>query len=215
MTPATREQQDEILQKTKEASPGDIITLSGPPDTVNIELESPYDKKKEHALHAEWVARYDNVTLEQGKVVIAIPQKRNKRNAWQRTIISGYKQLYSASKVHLKSRFPLNLGLVITVFKAQGMTLPRITLALSKRPAAITDFTYEALYVAFSRVKEKNNIRLLLTGSYNTITYVTGKKPDQSIVDFFKGFDANGLWTTERALAALRSQPHNNNDNNT
>jgi hypothetical protein len=95
------------------------------------------------------------------------------------------------------------------------MTLPRITLALSKRPAAITDFTYEALYVAFSRVKEKNNIRLLLTGSYNTITYVTGKKPDQSIVDFFKGFDANGLWTTERALAALRSQPHNNNDNNT
>jgi hypothetical protein len=210
MTPASREQQEEILQKTQAAAPGDVVTLSGPPETVNVELESPYDKGKEAALYAKWVASYNNITLVKGKVVIPMGQKRTKRNAWVRTIVSGYKQLYSPSKVHLKSRFPLNMGLVITVFKAQGMTLPRITVALSKRPAAITDFTYEALYVAFSRVKEKDNIPLLLcNGSYDTVTYVTGKKPDQSIVDFFLGYDDNGLWTKERALASMRTTTDN------
>jgi hypothetical protein len=58
--------------------------------------------------------------------------------------------------------------------------------------------------VAFSRVKFKEDVRLLLMGSYDTITYITSKQPEQSILDFFAGYDDDGVWNKQKTIAALK-----------
>ena len=95
-------------------------------------------------------------------------------------------------------------GLAITVFKAQGMTLRRVILALSHRPTSVTNLTYEALYVSFSRVRSKDDIRIIVTepGSYESLAYLLQLKPDPSIVAFFSGYDSNGIWQRKLALNA-------------
>ena len=51
--------------------------------------------------------------------------------------------------------------------KAQGQTIDRVIIALSKRKLSITDFQYACLYVALSRVKKKEHIQILLAEEEN------------------------------------------------
>ena len=96
-------------------------------------------------------------------------------------------------------------GLAITVFKAQGMTLRRVILALSYRSSAVTNLSYEALYVAFSRVRKRDDIRIIVSEpGYDTLTYITDKKPDPSSTAFFAGYDSNGIWQKHLALSAAK-----------
>ena len=44
----------------------------------------------------------------------------------------------------------------------QGMTLNKVILALGKRPNKLTDLEYDSLYVAFSRVQKRDDIRILI-----------------------------------------------------
>ena len=55
----------------------------------------------------------------------------------------------------------------MTVDKAQGQTIERVIVALSKRKLGITDFQYVCLYVAMSRVKMGQHLRILLTEKEN------------------------------------------------
>jgi hypothetical protein len=71
----------------------------------------------------------------------------------------------------------------MTVNRSQGQTLENVILAISKRSLTSCDFKYNGIYVAFSRVKSKKNIRLLLVGNYEalkweSIRYITELKPD-------------------------------------
>ena len=59
------------------------------------------------------------------------------------------------SHVVIQQLFPLQPAFAITVDKAQGQTLDRVIVALSKRQLSITNFQYACLYVALSRVRKK------------------------------------------------------------
>jgi hypothetical protein len=104
-TPTNPVQQQEIEDKSSIATVGEVVTLDSPPHSINIEFDSPYDKLTQKRKYAQWLARYDNVTLVPGSVVIPIRQERNKRNAWRRTVVSGSGHLYRPCKVHIKAHF--------------------------------------------------------------------------------------------------------------
>ena len=162
LTPADANQKKEMLDISSSA--GRAVTLTKPPETVNIEIPSLFDpsKAEQKKKHKQWVDKFKDITLVPGKVVIPIKPERKSRNAWKNTTINGSGHLFSPSKSYTKSPFPLMPGFAVTVHKAQGMTLDNVILSLGLQPANFANLNYEMLYVAFSWVKDANSIRVLL-----------------------------------------------------
>ena len=80
----------------------------------------------------------------------------------------------------------------MTVNKAQGQTLDRMIVAISHRPGNI-NFSYEAINVALTRVRDSKNMRLFLTGENETkrqhsLEYLLSLFPDETVDIFFKSF---------------------------
>ena len=73
-------------------------------------------------------------------------------------IIQGVKLLYKA--------FPLDLGFAITFHKVQGQTMRRIIMFLHERKTRqLAKLMWESFYVAYTRVKYGDNIRVCYAGS--------------------------------------------------
>jgi hypothetical protein len=88
-----------------------------------------------------------------------------------------------AFTVTLQQRFPIDSDFAITVHRSQGQTLENVVLAISHREAQGCNFRYNGIYVAFSRVRMAENIRLLLVGNtipqkWMSIAYIPNLKPD-------------------------------------
>jgi hypothetical protein len=168
-------------------------TLSLPldlrPETVNVEL---IDLSKES--RQEWLGQ--SLSLLPDKVVIPLSCHRKSRKMPRRMLVPGGRNgEYKCSKVRVRNFFPVEPGFAITVYKAQGRTLPKVILAVSERKGNGCGLDYRSIYVAFSRVKRKEDIRLLLFGEggyRDSITYLTKLKADPCNLAFIEGFDENG-----------------------
>jgi hypothetical protein len=135
--------------------------------------------------------------------LIVVPILRS--NARSREKVHGYgTDECPPFKVTIQQRFPIDLDFAITVNRSQGQTLDNVILAISKRDLQSCDFRYNGIYVAFSRVKSKDNIRLLLVGNsesakWESVRYITNLRPDpfcQAVVD---GWSRQGCedWLTD------------------
>ena len=81
----------------------------------------------------------------------------------------------------------------------------KVILSLSEHPDHRIRMTWEHLYVALSRVRQKNDIRLLLRlGDRSTMKYITNLHKNKKIDSFFKGYlyDNQGAVSWEPLLAA-------------
>ena len=91
------------------------------------------------------------------------------------------------------NHFPVEPAFAMTVEKAQGRTLKRVILALSNRSAHNCQMDYASLYVSLSRVKHREDMRLLLAGEtivqqIQSLEYCTKLKRNKAITAFFEGF---------------------------
>lgn len=194
--PNSQEQQDQIDAQVSRLPAGGIVSLSEPPLIIIIELIVP--KRK--------ISKWKKLTLVDGKVILPIKQNSG-ASEWHKTIVNGGEH-YLPSKVLIKPTFPLEPAFVSTVHKSQGRTMRRVILALSERNASCCDMTYAHIYVALSRVRMADDIRLLLheetSGVYNwsNLEYITSLKPDKAIKAFFAGFaERPDHWDPNAALA--------------
>ena len=119
---------------------------------------------------------------------------------------------FQPSRVEVRPLFPLEPGIAITIHKAQGRTIQKIILSLSKRYTHNIDIQYAALYVALSRVRCKEDIRLFLHQDFSgvpdmeRILYINSLKPDKSINAFFEGYkNDNETWNAEAVLNKYKS----------
>jgi len=135
--------------------------------------------------------------------LIVVPILRS--NARSREKVHGYgTDECPPFKVTIQQRFPIDLDFAITVNRSQGQTLDNVILAISKRDLPSCDFRYSGIYVAFSRVKSKENIRLLLVGNsesvkWESIRYITNLRPDpfcQAVLDGWSR-QGSGDWLTD------------------
>ena len=110
------------------------------------------------------------------------------------------------ASVELRSPFPFDLGFSMTIHKAQGRTIPRVILSLGKHPTYQQD--YASIFVAFSRVRHLDHIRLLEyrpSGLERNATYLheyykhlEKLKRDEDITRYYNGFkDQTGEWKAE------------------
>ena len=195
-----------ILQR---ANPGDVITLDEPPAAVNVEIllhhstTTPAIRKVYQNLHLPLrssTPRQPNTS----KYIVPLYECSCKPSSTPTTVRNGPDFL--PSKVTLQRRFPLEPAFAITIHKSEGRTLQKVIIALSDPHASGCNFKYSQVHVAFSRVRRREDIRLLLTGNsemeqWKSLTYLGGLTPNKSIKFFFDGHrcrshDVNNNWDT-------------------
>ena len=78
---------------------------------------------------------------------------------------------------------------------ADGAAVPSARkTSISEHPFRLIRMTWEGLYVALSRVKFRNDIRLLLrNGDRSTFEYIFGLKRNKEIQSFFDGYKPHPL----------------------
>jgi hypothetical protein len=174
------------------AEVGQVLSLPEDlqPQAINVELIDLSDESQE-----KWL-QYD-LSLLPNKIVIPLPCKRKFGGNMPNPIMvpGSPKGEYKCSKVRITNFFPVQPSFAITIHKAQGRTIPKVIVAISERQGNGCGLDYHSIYVAFSRVKHKNDIRLLLfqdDGTRESLTYLTKLKADPCNVAFVEGFDTNG-----------------------
>jgi hypothetical protein len=204
IVPIDVQQKDELEQALRTAVPGDVITLTRPPAFVNVCLVDEEESVEKTQL-------WHNDTIVQGKVIIPILANRHRvQDHDSKTIVPGG-FLYRASKVDIRSNFPLEPAFAITVHKAQGRTMEKVILAISHKKGFLCNLTYASLYVALTRVRQKSDIRLLLMGptthQWSTLTYLTSLKPDRALRPYFVGYEkSTSKWNEKEAYAEYKRQ---------
>ena len=183
------EQKLEFLKLVAETQVGKVLTLPSrlQPETVNVELINLSEKERD-----EW--QRSKLSLDANKVIIPLPCKRKFSKTPKSIIVpADTSGQYKCSKVFVKNFFPVEPGFAITIYKAQGRTIPKVILAISKREGHGCGLNYRSIYVAFSRVKDRNDIRLLLIDhDRSSLQYLTKLKADPCNLAFVEGFDEKG-----------------------
>jgi hypothetical protein len=180
------------------ASPGDVITLSVPPVTVNVELfvytkdRDMFDDYQREFLISKSICGSDRVV---------IPIRHGSNKITEKVVVHGGAD-FGCSKIRINQQFPLELAFAITVNKSQGRTIGYVILALSYNPAQGCNMGLQEIYVALSRVRVRGNIRLLLKGATPaekrfSLAYINNMRPGITVDAFFSGFQNNGSepWT--------------------
>ena len=71
----------------------------------------------------------------------------------------------------------------------QGRTIRKVILSISEHPHHFLRMTWEHLYVALSRVRLKDDVRLLLrNGDRSTMNYIRELEKNKTVKSFFKGY---------------------------
>ena len=197
----------ELVANTKV---GEVLSLplGLRPYAINVELINLSEETRR-----EWVNRH--LSLLPDKIVIPLPCQRKFSHTPRPIVVPGAPDgAYKCSKIRVKNFFPVEPGFGITIYKAQGRTIPKVILAISERHGDGCGLNYRSVYVAFSRVKHANDIRLLLfhdNGDRTSLTYLTNLTADPCNLAFVEGFDKNGgKFNMERVLdkyAELTGKP--------
>lgn len=207
----------------KHARPGDIITLEEPPAAVNVEIQIDPSATDNAVRRAYGEFSLDNSRdLSSGResqtYLIPIYEYSCQPSSTPTTVRNG--DGFLPSKVTLQRRFPLEPAFAITVHKSEGRTLRKVIIALSHPHARGCCFKFPQVHVAFSRVRCRQDIRLLLTGEseaeqWKTLVYLGKLSPNPSIKFFFDGHRprshthpnhnwANPPWSKSRANTSYR-----------
>ena len=218
LTFATPEDEQYASEQASLLPFGSIITLPNPPLSVNVAIVEPapadlermsnrsrcISEQRMHALRK--LSLYPNDPSQP----IVIPITATSKTKGKMFTIPGLRQRYASSRVFLQPLFNYDLAFSMTIHKAQGRTLERVVLALSCHPNYIQRMTFASIYVAFSRVKNPDDIRLLFHSpggypNYNELRYITELKPNKYTRAYYAGFVNNeGRWNQLQSLEALR-----------
>ena len=187
----THEKQVQFEELVANAKVGEVLSLplGLRPEAINVELIDLSEATKQ-----KWMRRH--LSLFPDKVVIPLPCQRKFSKIPKSIIVPGAPDgTYKCSKIRVRNFFPVEPGFAITIYKAQGRTIPKVILAISERQGDGCGLNYRAIYVAFSRVKLKNDIRLLLfsdDGTRASLTYLTKLTADPCNLALIDGFDKHG-----------------------
>lgn len=156
---------------------GRDIELEFPPKYIHVEVP---DANPEY---------FVGITMIPGKVVIPIAMTNPEyyqvqvpfRNEKVRVIVKSH---------------GVELGFSCIVHKMQGLTCGRVIIDVNKRPFQ-PQICYHGPYVAFSRVKRGEHIRLLpLQPTACNMNHLEQLKPTPALMTWAQGYDSEGVWSS-------------------
>jgi len=209
LTFANEQQRQFVAEQRATLPAGSVITLKEPPLSANFRLfpDKPLDERL-----ALWEEHVQGPSLVQNDTIFPLPADTANSNHYRHRDFSDHllvrgkagSDAYFPSKVQTKLPIPFELGFSITIYKAQGRTLDNVILSISKAQKRLT---FPSIFVAFSRVKCADDIRLLLVdrgGSYDSLEYLTELKPPEHFEKFFSHLDeTTGKWDAKEAYESF------------
>ena len=216
-------EEDEAFKDEFANSDALIMTLDKPPDAVNVELyaDFPGDSAAKKRENAKKRRKWTHGTLVEGRVVVQISIRWGGLvRKWETENIGGDWQLgYNGSTVPMKDYFPIEPAFCVTIWKAQvsqtvidsvdliqiqvifwlmyafiqGRTIRRLIIFISQHPVGLLRMTWEGLYVALSRVKYRDHIRLAIKrNNRGTVEYISNLSKNKYTAWFFRGYGRAG-----------------------
>jgi hypothetical protein len=188
---------------------GSVIDVEEPL-SVNVEIQQTLDDKPISNKRKQQLQNLQQFSMEKEKIIIPLMKgvTNFKKDDWH--VCSYRTQDFTSIKgtVEVRDVFPYHIGFAMTVHKAQGRTIHRVIIDLTKHPLHINRMKYASIFVAMSRVKAKHHIRLLkhsnmpLKQSYE---YIEKLKADENVLRFYNGFentepDGGMTWSWEKAI---------------
>jgi len=186
---ATEERRVEALEWLRDNPDGDVILPRGlEPACV---LVRP-DLREE--VEATWPT---TGRLEAGHVTIPIPNEKDE-----------YELVAGATSVLVEVTRPAyDFTFASTIHKCQGATLERVIYSLLKRPCRPSREDFHSIYVAITRVRDGDDLRILID-RFDELDFIDDLRPPPDLLAFLAGYDASGKWREDLALAALdRASP--------
>ena len=134
-----------------------------------------------------------------GRVVVQLPSRWGQTNRkWKGESIAGsWEHKFGVSTMPMKDYFPIEPAFAVTIYKAQGRTIRRLIIFVSQHPVPLLRMSWEGLYVALSRVKHRDHIRLAVDRSTlekekKAMEYMVKLKKNKYTDWFFRGFKPIG-----------------------
>ncbi len=190
-----REDLESILRMIRKANDEDVIALNYPPISMNVEV-----------IHAD-LSRYSaGDTLVPGSAVVPIFMNSRSRfepvKNWETLNRMG---MFQVNGVRYRSH-GVEPEFACTFEKAQSKTLDGVIIDLSLWPGM--HLTFEKVYVALTRVKLLEDIRLMPTLAGQSLDHLFSLQPDPRMLVWSAGFGPDGMWDAERCKAAMDQLPN-------
>ena len=185
----------DLYKMIEKAAPGEVICLSSPPCSVNVQM-FPGDKK------ARDEAKNNGMpTLVPDDLIVPILKNAGRSNVKDVFVKEGTG--YELSKASVSSFHEVQLSFVMTFHKSQGKTMKKVIIVVPKRPREMRcRMSFEIFYVGISRVKMGDDVRLLYSNKED-LAYLCGLECSDYLKAWRKGFSgAKGLWDGDKAKKA-------------
>ena len=196
------EQLDEyMIQAHKDADycPDQVnyITLQEPPQAINVQLQDTRSLSENQQTCFQQMKMMVSADVQSENFIFPIFPSA-KRKAETVDIPINNKAEFQCFRTERVPYFPLEAAFALTVHKVQGKTMNYEMLAISSRPNRQLQMSYESIYVALSRVRSSEHLRLILHGNEKaSLDYCTKLKPNVHTVRFLKGYSTEGIWNYE------------------
>ena len=157
---------ENVRSRLSQAIPGEFVDIPEPHAVVvavpSLNIEN-------------WVQHHKSLSSDE--VLLPLVNKSSAKN-----VIKVEQQKFS-HKSH-----PLELGFAITFHKVQGQTLNKVILDLNKRPNALGNVDFHALYVGLTRVKRAEDIRILPPQDNKQFKHLLKLHPSKNLINWLKTF---------------------------
>ena len=136
-----------------------------------------------------------NNTTVPNDIVLPIPFKREIIG-----ITAGSKTFYATAQKPM-----YDIGLMSTVYKAQGRTLEYLVFSLLKRTGPPPRDDFFGFYVLLTRIKQGDNFRVI--ANPNDLDFIDDLKPPIELMAFLHGYDDNGIFHLNAAINEFERLP--------
>jgi Helicase len=191
---------------------GNFVTLPFPPASVNICVcgsidNKPITSKRQKQLdflNTVSILATDTSANDIPNIIIPLPLSKSSMDKTKAFKFILKNNLHShLAQIIVNDQFPFELGFAMTNHKCQGRTMTHVILALTSRPTKQMEFA--AIYVAMSRVKCRENIRLLIHNNADineSFKYISNLHANPFVLLFYAGFgnQNNTFWNCDMAL---------------
>jgi hypothetical protein len=193
----TEQEAVEYETMRQSAQPGEFITLSAPPLSVNV-IPWPDNTAEENKKYVPFSIGQTDIT---NQPVIPLTAQGYAKKPKPMAVYGG--DGWYTSKATIVPQIPFDLAFSMTSFKAQGRTLDRVILSLAHRYGNCNNFSFHEFLVAISRVKSGDHIRIIppYDNQYNMFNYLKQLRPNPEIMQLLKGLES-GKWNAQAAWEA-------------
>jgi len=189
-----RENKARLLDRIAKAKPAETIVLDFPPLAVVVEL-----------LDVDLDRLSPGDSLVPGKAVVPVFARSRSRfepiKSWETISREDPIEGVRYRSIGVEPQF------AITFEKAQARTLDGVILDLNQWPGI--HLSFEKVYVALTRVKTRNDIRLMPLHPGQNFQHLYSLKPDARMLVWLAGFGPDGMWDPQRCIEKLKTLPCN------